>query len=324
MLFLLGAPVMVAAQSTEAEYPTPVRAADVGGSIGPRDVGDPRLTRHFYALTGTPGDLTVTVESTNLNGDVDVFTAGTLRPLAKLSFYAAGAGASVTAKSFYLKSREGLVLRVEARTPNDSPGSYRIRFSGSFEPISGDVPAPELIGSAAATQPATAPRGVRRVTATGARVEEPEVAVAAPPMTENTPASPAETNPAATPSRTETPTAETAPARRSPRAARQPRTAPRRARPARTARPPVQTPAPAETTTATTPSPTESAAAPTAPPTPAGPRLIIETTDGLRVERYMANVRRVTVENGQVVVVTRDGKVERRALSKVSRMAIEP
>jgi len=32
------------------------------------------LTDHYYALTGTPGDLLITVNSTNLNGDIDVFT----------------------------------------------------------------------------------------------------------------------------------------------------------------------------------------------------------------------------------------------------------
>ena len=55
-----------------------------------------------------------------------------------------------------------------------------------------------------------------------------------------------------------------------------------------------------------------------------GPRLIIETRDGMRVERYMSNVRRVTVERGQIIVVMRDGKVERQPMTNVLRMAIEP
>jgi len=52
--------------------------------------------------------------------------------------------------------------------------------------------------------------------------------------------------------------------------------------------------------------------------------LIIETRDGMRVERYMTTVRRVTVERGQIVVVTTDGKVERQPMSNVLRMSIEP
>src|SRR5438067_222560 len=85
-LFLLS--VSAAAQSTDAEYPTLIRSNEISGTIAPRDVGDPRLTRYFYSFTGTPGDLIVTVESRNLEGDVDVFTTGTLRPLGKVSMYA--------------------------------------------------------------------------------------------------------------------------------------------------------------------------------------------------------------------------------------------
>ena len=38
----------------------------------------------------------------------------------------------------------------------------------------------------------------------------------------------------------------------------------------------------------------------------------------------MSGVRRVTVENNQVVIVGRDGKVTRRPLASVLRMSIEP
>ena len=42
------------------------------------------------------------------------------------------------------------------------------------------------------------------------------------------------------------------------------------------------------------------------------------------INRSMSTVRRVTVENGQVVVVGRDGKIERILLSNVVRMSISP
>src|SRR5436853_3602306 len=100
-LFSLSA----AAQSTDAEFPTPIRSNEINGTIAPRDLGDPRLTRYFYSFTGTPGDLIVTVESRNLEGDVDVFTANTLRPLAKVSVYA-GNAASGGSKTIYLKRSE--------------------------------------------------------------------------------------------------------------------------------------------------------------------------------------------------------------------------
>jgi hypothetical protein len=55
-----------------------------------------------------------------------------------------------------------------------------------------------------------------------------------------------------------------------------------------------------------------------------GPRLVIETTDGTLINRPMSGVKRVTVENGQVVVVGRDGKIERVLLANVLRMTISP
>jgi hypothetical protein len=90
-------------------------------------------------------------------------------------------------------------------------------------------------------------------------------------------------------------------------------------------------PAPEKTTTATV-EPVQPEAEPRPAPAPssapatttASPRLIIETRDGMRVERFMNTVRRVTVEGGQVVVITKDGKIERQPLTNILRMSIEP
>ncbi|HEY0378669.1 MAG TPA: hypothetical protein VGC87_17270 [Pyrinomonadaceae bacterium] len=294
------------AQSTDIGFPTPVRADVVAGTIAPRDLGDPRLTRYFYSFTGTPGDLILTVEGRNLEGDVDVFTAGGLRPLAKISLYA-GSSSSGGAQTIYLRTRQPLILRVEARTPNDSEGSFRVRFGGAFEPMGQEVPDPEPV------IPTVSSEGKgRRVTATGATIEEP-----APTPTATTRPEESRPEPAATP----TTTTET------------PATTAKAARPARTGtlriRRPLRIPRrttrnrPAPTAEATRPPATEQPAAPTVEPA-AGPRLIIETRDGMRIERYMTTVRRVTVERGQIVVVTTDGKVERQPMSNVLRMAIEP
>jgi hypothetical protein len=303
LLLLLSA--SAAAQSKELEYPWPIRSNEISGTIAPRDVGDSRLTRYFYTFTGTPGDLIVTVEGRNLEGDVDVFTAGTLRPLAKVSMYA-GATASGGAKTIYLKTREPLILRVEARTPNDNDGSFRIRFSGTFEPISADVPDPDV---AAPTISSTGTG--RRVTATGARIAEPEP--------EPTPVAKTETPANVTPN-TETSKPVETPATTAPKPVtttriRRPGT-PRttRTRPGTTAR----------RTTPTNPAPVNTSSAPTTVEPASGPRLIIETRDGMKVERYMTTVRRVTVEYGQLIVVMKDGKVERQPMSNVLRMAIEP
>src|ERR1051326_9023039 len=73
LLLLLAAPVC--AQSTDPNAPSAVRANTVTARIAARDLGDARLTDHYNAFTGTPGDLLITIQSNNLNGDVDIFTA---------------------------------------------------------------------------------------------------------------------------------------------------------------------------------------------------------------------------------------------------------
>src|SRR5213594_1843786 len=87
VLFLAAAPT-VAAQSSDQSLPTAVLSNEINGTIRALDLGDPRLTEHFYAFNGSPGDLIITLDSKNLNGDVDVFTAVTFRPLMKISMYA--------------------------------------------------------------------------------------------------------------------------------------------------------------------------------------------------------------------------------------------
>ena len=54
----------VSAQSIDPNAPSPVRSNTVTGRIAARDLGDARLTDHYYAFTGTPGDLLITVQST--------------------------------------------------------------------------------------------------------------------------------------------------------------------------------------------------------------------------------------------------------------------
>ncbi|HKC65431.1 MAG TPA: hypothetical protein VKB86_17450 [Pyrinomonadaceae bacterium] len=316
LLFLLS--ISATAQSTDAEYPTLIRSNEISGTIAPRDIGDPRLTRYFYSFTGTPGDLIVTVESRNLEGDVDVFTAGTLRPLGKISMYA-GVSTSGGTKTIYLRTRESLILRIEARTPNDNEGSFRIRFDGTFEPISRDIPDTEPVVPTVSS----ASKG-RRVTATGARIEEPEpqptVAETKPETTTPAPVTPT----TETPAETTAPTTEAAKSqppkavttRRRPGTARTTRTRPSTTRRRTTPAPKETAPAPTETASTTNAKPAEPAAA--------GPRLIIETKDGMRIEHYMTTVRRVMVDGNAITVIMKNGKVESQPMSNVQRMAIEP
>jgi hypothetical protein len=327
------------AQSTDVAWPSPIRTNEVSATIPARDIGDPRVTDHFYAFTGTPGDVLITVDSRNLNGDVDVFTLTGLRPLLKFSVYA-GSSAPIT-KSIYLRQREDLVLRVEGRTPDDDDAVYRIHLGGAFESIiSGPLAEHEDALQPANSAEASITSG-RRVSSVGARIEEPRVEVAKVPEPEPAAVTPPESKP-------KTAAAKPGPARRNTRPGRP---APRRTRPTavpkrdetasrdesekkageenpETAPPSVvkrpvarnRTPRRSKTSTATLP-----ATLPTAqPPEETGPRLVIETSDGTLVDRAMGGVRRVTVENGMVVVVGKDGKIQRIPLATVLRMTIAP
>jgi hypothetical protein len=320
-------------QSTDITRPVAVHTNEVAGTIAARDLGDSRLTDHFFAFTGTPGDLLITVESMNLNGDIDVFTLTGMRPLLKFTVYEGSS--PTTTKSIYLRKREDLILRVEARTPNDDAGTYRIRFGGSFEPIAGGPDgALTETDTRTAAEVAGAKTGKRgsRVNSVGARIYEPPTEVAAAPTPE--------------PESAAKPARETTAPRTSSRTTRG-----RRPTTARTRQPTLEKPAAekpateAETEAAVTPSSSEKTATPATgrrrpgrrtttaraveKPTPpveleVGPRLVIETNDGTMINRYMTTIRRVTVENGQVVVVGKDGKVERYQLANVVRMSVGP
>jgi hypothetical protein len=298
-------------QSISPTAPSPVRSNSVTGRIAARDLGDARLTDHFYAFTGTPGDLLITVNSNNLNGDVDVFTAGTLRPLLKITLYAETT--SPVTKGIYLRKREDLILRIEARSPNDEEGTYRLYFGGSFEPIVGG---PEIAEAGTPETPATETPvsgggKTKRVSSVGARIAEPE-----PPVTEVATATP-------TPEPTREPTPEAKPVEmpvttpdKSPETER-----PATARNTRGRRPAARRPAPRVKETP----PVAEEPKPAPEPEPEiGPRLVIETNDGTLINRSMSTVRRVTVENGQVVVTGKDGKIDRILLANVVRMSIAP
>jgi hypothetical protein len=327
---------VVLAQSADQSLPTPVFSNEINGTIAALDVGDPRLTRHFYAFEATPGDLSVTVNSRNLNGDVDIFTAVTFRPLLKISIYANTLPPEVT-KGLYFRSRQILILRVEARTPNDDPGAYRITFGGSFQPFSGGIPVAENTESSSETT--AGERKTKRLSSVGATIEQPAEAKPEEAKTEETKA--AETEPS---KETET-KAEPKPksARTTSRRTGRNRTPPSpRPKPPATEKPKTES---AKTETPETEKPRttkpkatkkvepkvikgEEKSGETQPATPAqepaGPHLIIEQTDGTRIDRPMSTVRRVIVESNVIVVVLKTGRIERIPMSLVARMAIEP
>ena len=318
-------------QSSDIAWPSPVRSTEIRATIPARDLGDPRLTDHYYAFTGVPGDVLITVDSRNLNGDVDVFTFSGLRPLLKFTVYA-GSSSPIT-KGIYLRQREDLILRIEGRTPNDDEAVYRIHFGGAFQPITSGPLAEHEDALQLETPAEASSKTGRRVSSVGARVEEPrtEVAEAPAPTPEPTPEVSALPEPKVPAARSTTRNSR----RRVPAARRRPAASVKSAKPDEAAKKEVEETSSAETpaTEARVPKPpaTKSRRA-RRPATPAaipesdssGPRLIIETSDGTLVDRFMGSVRRVTVENGQVIVIGKDGTIQRVPLASVVRMTIAP
>jgi hypothetical protein len=362
--FLLGA-VSVHGQSTDPTFPTPVGSKEIFGAIPARDIGDARLTDQFYGFTGAPGDLFITIQSRNLNGDFDIFTAGELRPLLKITVYAEST--TPVTKNIYLRRRESLILRVEGRTPNDDDATYQIRFSGSFEPISGGVMLAESDRQPAESEKQPSKTGNRRgtrVSSVGARIEEPPTEVAATPTPEPPPmatpgAVPEKPEPAESARKTSSrnPRARGGTARKSPSKpspatasksgeAQDTSTAATEAEKAEKSRP-EESAKPATTNKSSTEDKNkpETAKSDTKPatdrrttsrrnspsardkagaPDQTGARLVIERKDGSRVEYPMNTITRVTIENGQIMILKNDGYLIKVPMANVARMSIGP
>lgn len=310
----------VAAQSSDPNLPTAVLSNEVAANILALDLGDARMTRHYYAFEGTPGDLIISINSRNLNGDMDVFTAVSFRPLMKISIYANTIPPEVT-KSIYLRTKQLLILRVEARTPNDDAGNYRIRFSGAFAPFSGGIPVAETTEE---TSEVESSPGTRRVSSVGATIAEPAASPEPTPSTEAVAEKPAE----------EADSKKTAPAksgRTKPTRSSSTTRNPRRRTPAR-AKPKTDTEAektgteePKKSASEGEEKPATEGERPTQELSPQpGGRLIIERKDGTLIDRPMSTVRRVIVEGNQIVIVLKTGRTERIPMSNVAKMAIEP
>jgi hypothetical protein len=331
---LLFAPVF--GQSANQDFPSPVMRDEISGTIAARDLGDARLTRHFYTFYAGVGDLFLNLETANFNGDIDLFEATTLKPISKISIYASDS-ASKTSRIVYFRQRTQVVMRVEGRTPNDEAASYRINFSGSFAAAT-DLPQPPEDLEPKTTGKVSS-EAVARVNSAGAIIEvlEPKKQ----PEAEKTESEKAESEPAK-----ETPAEETTATTTRPTATR--RTS-RTRQPRRTAQPPKTEEAaktePAETTTENAPAATPPARTPRRANTPrrtgrasparketttepkvdplANVRLVVLLKDGYKIERPMSEILRASVDKGTLVVIAKDGKIERFALLDVVRFSIE-
>lgn len=128
---LSAASLSTLAQSTDQLFPTPVRTNEIVSTIKAREIGDSRLTTHYYTFEGDQGDVFINVQSRSFTGDIDVFVMPAQQPLTKMVIYA-DQPESETGRVIYLRKPERLLLRIQGRTPGDDAASIRIKFAGSF------------------------------------------------------------------------------------------------------------------------------------------------------------------------------------------------
>lgn len=319
------------AQSTSVEYPTAVTTNEITGRILARDLGDARLTAYYYTFNGSQGDIFINVSASNFNGDFDVFIAEGLRPLTKISFYS-DSSVTETGRVIYLRKPEKLILRVEGRSPDDNPATFRIKFAGSFvaaqdngqsqEPKLPEVKTENTSGirvNSVGTiiRPAPTPETKERVaqnktndaSETGKNANDSQKAVADNP---DTAAKTDDSNKSAeTKNETEKEAVVKTPKRKTP--ARSTRNAPRRT-----------TPSKAKTTTTRAADKTTKPAPTTPKPDPLeNVRLIVLMKDGERIEFPMTEVFRFSLNNGILTIITKDGKIHRKSILDIQKFTVE-
>jgi len=336
----------LSAQSTDQNFPTPARTNEISGVIKARDLGDSRLTSHFYTFEGGQGDLFINVQTSNFSGDIDVYAVPGLRPLTKMVMYA-DAPISETGRVVYLRKPETILLRIEGRTPGDAEATYRIKFAGGFiaskapdapemprvssetqsnirvnsagtiievlpkpTPVAKETPAEAVAERASSTERAAEARSQPE---TETKAEQP-VAEVAPPKQEVVVTDPlAESNKTKTPSRRNN-----------------------RARSSRSAKPDVEgkpaevvagepkdEEAPPKSTASSkrTERPKEEK---TKEPDPMeNVRLVIRFKNGSVIERPMTEVTRFSVERATLTVISKNGTTGRYSMIEVASVSIE-
>lgn len=348
MICAISSSLTVSAQSTDQNFPTAVTTNEVTGTIKARDIGDSRLTSYFYTFDGGQGDIFINVVTKNFSGDIDVFTAEGLRPLTKIVVYAE-AGESETGRLVYLRKPERLILRVEGRSPNDDPATFRIKFAGSFIALADQKTqqAPTIARRETETdsgvivnsvgtiievipKPQPTPKATPEARETVA-VNKPKKAAPAKKDAAKTPApKPAETKKAASTAKTKDEKPNSGP--KTPPAKKPEETAKKESAPAK--KPAKRSEAPEVKTVFKKPSKPkkETAAKPatttpppeTATPDPmAGIRLVVKLKDGKTIERPMNEVTKFSVDKGVLTVTATDGSIVIYPMSDVAKVTIE-
>lgn len=335
------------AQSTNENFPTPLLENEISGTIAARDIGDSRLTHYFYTFFADNGDVNLTVETANFDGDIDLFEAVTLRPLMKITVVADSQPAH-TSRAVYFRKRTQVVLRIEGRSLTNDAAAYRIAFSGTFAAAANlpqtpaDAQEPKVaekstsdaiakVNSAGAIIEVLKPP-ITKLTSNKPTVEKSSSSVARRAPIPKKPVARAKPNAKPVTPKTENPTENTlgnsAAKLEESVAAKKPaaKTTKPKAAPASRALNAKRAPNPRKSVGEKTDA--SAAAASNVPPAAyenplASVQLIILLKNGERVTRVMSEVFNIRVDKGQITVITKNGKIERYNLLDIQKMTIE-
>ncbi len=316
--FTLFFSLAIFSQSTEQNFPTSVKTNEISGKIVARDIGDSRLTTYFYTFGGTQGDIFLTIETNNLNGDIDIFTADDLRPITKIALFA-DSSSSQTVRTIYLRKDEKLILRVEGKTPNDDEATFKIKFAGSFATIndnsSDEVDAPKVkiktdsdiivnsVGTIIEVRPKQTPTPVVEI-AKAEKIKTPKVKKTPKPKAEKSKIEESEATaeePNMKPPKVKPPKVEVAENQPKPEKPKMPKVE----KPKKLPKPKVE------------PKPNPAAALENV-------ILLVELKDGTRFERPMSEILRVNVDkDSTLTIVTKDGKISRYSILDIAKMTIQ-
>ncbi|MBV9214999.1 MAG: hypothetical protein JO053_02395 [Acidobacteria bacterium] len=301
-------------QSSDVNFPTPVRSNEISGVVRARDIGDPRLTQYYYAFDGGQGDIFINVTSKNLTADIDVYVAEGLKPLTKMVIYPES-GLSETGRLIYLRKPENLILRVEGRAQGDEAATFQIKFAGSFIAKAGISQGPDKPET---VEPLS---GAIKVNSVGTILESipPEVPVSKPAYTGNPRGGSEEgknEKPVYTPERTKPEVVVSTTVDE----------------PAKVIGPPKKAagagaPGLGGSNSGSQPAANTPKKAPVVLEKKADPvanfRLVIVLRDGSSIEHPMPDVLRFAVERGQLIVTTKDGSITRYSMQDVARISVQ-
>lgn len=303
--FLLW-PAPALAQSSDQNFPTHVTGPEINGVIKARAMGDARVTTFFYLFQGEQGDIFINVATTNFSGDIDVYSAESMKPLTKMVMYA-DAGRSETGRLIYLRQPARLLLRIEGRTPNDDAATFRIKFAGSFAALEPETYGPAPTVARKQTVVTSQPSAVRTdvaetpVSAEGQVGQPPEAPSAA-----------EDPKP-----KTEGPGSDTVYENKSAKV-----TVKTRRLAVSSRRSPATTKEQKSKTKVQT-ARTENPKPPAKPDPLASVKLVVVFKDGTIMERPMTEISRFSFDNGRLTVIEKNGTIKRYLITDIAKVTIE-